>query len=71
MAEAMGSQVQRHPLIRVAALFIEWVSGAAALGGVALAFHGWNDGGPYLLGAVFVGVIGFLAHAACIYRGGA
>jgi len=50
----------------MAAAFIEWVGGAVALGGLVPVFYGWAHGAPYLWGALFIGVLGFLAHAAYI-----
>ena len=67
MAGPMEPRTKRSPRIRIAAVFIEWVVGAAALGGVFAFFHGWSDGGASMfLGALFVGILAFMAHAAVI-----
>jgi hypothetical protein len=54
------------PRVRLAAAFISWVVGAACVGGVFLLFHGWNEGKGYFLGALFVGVVAFIANAIYI-----
>jgi hypothetical protein len=66
MTGPMRSPVQRSPRVRIAAAFIEWVGGAVALGGLVPVFYGWAHGAPYLWGALFIGVLGFLAHVAYI-----
>lgn len=53
----------KGPRTRIAAAFIEWVVGAAAFGGVMGLTVGWSG----FFGALFVGVLGFLAHAAVIH----
>jgi hypothetical protein len=64
-------RARRSPRSRIAAAFIEWVGGAAAFGGLVPVFYGWGAGAPYFLGALLVGVLGFLAHVAYIRYTGA
>jgi hypothetical protein len=66
MAEPIAPRSQSSPRVKVAAAFISWVVGAACIGGVFLLLHGWNDGKGYFAGAVFVGVLAFIANAVYI-----
>ena len=67
MAGSMGQRTSKSPKVRIAAAFIEWVLGAAAIGVVFIFVYGWSEGGaPMFFGALFVGVLLFLAHAAVI-----
>jgi hypothetical protein len=65
----MDTRAKKSARVRIAAAFIEWVVAAVAIGGVFPLIYGWSEGAAMLFGALFVGVLGFLAHLAVIRRG--
>ena len=54
------------PRTRIVAAFISCVLGPVGFATPVVVFHGWNEGKAFLVGALIVGVIAFIASVIYI-----